>query len=320
MKTSTEQKTRRSSELPPPWARRIFDFEEHAEFARLVMEELHRQGFDAAELRGGYAFLGIQVGPREGRACLTNLAQMCKARPRPEWPEVIYDFFDSVLRTQRDPNLVFAAMESFDDVKEKIKVRLYPEGYLHHQNAGTLVMKAIAPGIAAMLVCDLGFANVSVPVKNVADWGMSVEELFTLGVKNVRAEGKLMESKAPPGMGLDVDLLGSPSNYAATHALFFEDYLGDAPYGAIVGVPQRHLLVRHVIRDGGVLEAMGLAQSLAADACSRGPGPITPSLYWWHKGKLEQLTFQLTPSIVQVAPSERFMDEVLGPLMDREMS
>src|SRR5262249_31915953 len=72
---------------PPPWAERMFDNPvQHAPFVRLVAEELRRQGHASAVIRDGSVYLDEAEVGREAHACLNNLAQMCKAGPRSEWP------------------------------------------------------------------------------------------------------------------------------------------------------------------------------------------------------------------------------------------
>jgi hypothetical protein len=310
--------TRSSHHCAPSWAQRMFprNAEAHATFVRLVAAELGRLGFAAAEIRDEFAYLGLPQVQPGGRACLTNLAQTCRALPLAEWPNAIALFFDSVLRVERAPNTVVGSLATLENLRDKLKVRLHPEAYGRTPSAGELVWKPVAEGIVGLLVCDFGFANVGVPARTIRDWGLSTDELFELATKNVRAEGKLAESALSRDPGRRVDLLAGESHYAASHVLFFGDYVEpDAPYGAIVGVPQRHALVRHVIRDGAVLDAMHLARRMTQQAFRDGPGAICPDVFWWFEGKLERVAMDVSGSLCNMIPSGRFVDVVLSPLV-----
>ncbi|MCX4957245.1 immunity 49 family protein [Streptomyces virginiae] len=60
--------------------------------------------------------------------------------------------------------------------------------------------------------------------------------------------------------------------------------------GALVVVPTRHLLAYHPIADGSVVDALNDLASYALGAYEDGPGPLSPRVYWWHRGALTSLT------------------------------
>lgn len=300
----------------PAWAQSFLTPGEHAEFTRLVSLELARLDLpiDVDFLRGQ-----AQVrhsGRAGGRINLINLAQLCKIRPRPAWAVEIEQFFDGVRRTYLYPASILEQMERFEAVRSRLKVRLHPETYMDHLDAPLLVLRKIADGISALLVCDMGYANVSVPRAMAESWGKPLDEIFELAVGNVRAEGRLVESHGAALGGPPVDLLGSESNYAATHLLFFGDYFqGGTAYGALLGVPQRHVLVRHFIRDARTIEAVRAVRMITDDWYEQGPGAISRELYWWRPGKLERLEVRRVKGAIAVLPSEEFQDLVLERIL-----
>jgi hypothetical protein len=298
------------------WARSFLSLDEHAEFTRLVSLELARLDLpiDVDFLRGQAKIR--RSGRSGGRINLVNLAQLCKGRPLPTWAGEIEQFFDGVRRTYLFPASILEQLERFEVVRSRLKVRLHPETYMGHLDAPLLVLRKIADGISALLVCDMGFANVSVPRAVVASWGKPLDEIFDIAVANVRAEGRLVESNGAALGGLPVDLLGSESNYAATHLLFFGDYFqGGTGYGALLGVPQRHVLVRHLIRDARMIEAVRAVLMMTDDWYEQGPGAISRELYWWRPGKLERLEVRRVEGAIAVLPSEEFQDVVLERIL-----
>jgi hypothetical protein len=297
----------------PEWAR-FFTPGEYADFTQLVCSAISKRGL-RFHLDDGIAVIR-RPGVQEERIGLMNLAQMCRESARPTWPTVIGAFWDTMDRTSKDPGALLKQIESFDVARHKIKVRLHAEDYLQHSHASHLCLRKLTEGICELLVCDLGFANISVPADLPAEWGQPLDELFQLGVKNVRAEKRLHVAKGPPTGGFAVDMLTSGSNYAATHVLFLEDYLkeGSTGYGAIVSVPCREVIFRHVIRDASVLAAMQFMHGVTADAHLKGPGSISREIYWWHAGKLELVPTQAVAGKFVIAPGENFEREVLASM------
>jgi hypothetical protein len=296
----------------PEWAS-FFTPGEYADFVQLVCSAISKRGL-RAHLDDGVAIIR-RPGAQEERVGLLNLAQMCRESERPSWPRVIGDFWDTMEKTGRDPRALLKQIESFDAARDKIKVRLHAEDYLQHPHAAHLCLRKIADGICALLVCDLGFANISVPSELPGEWGQPLDELFRLGVKNVRAEKQLTVARGRPTGGLAVDMLTSGSNYAATHVLFLEDYLQDGTgYGAIVSVPCREVIFRHVIRDASVLAAMQFMHGVTADAHKRGPGSISREIYWWRAGTLELVPTAAVAGKLVIAPGENFEREVLASM------
>ncbi|AKT40282.1 hypothetical protein [Chondromyces crocatus] len=203
----------------------------------------------------------------------------------------------------------------YEDAWGRLKIRLHPASYLKRQDASHFVLRKVADGIAGLLVCDLGFANISVPSVLAAGWGVPADEVWARALQNVRAEGRLDEV---PGkeFGVPLDLLASSSHYAASHLLFLEDYMpGDAGYGALVGVPQRHLLVRHIIRDREVFQAIHLMSQVIDDWYVADAGPISRDLYWWRGGQITRLVLDRRTNGLVLGTSEPFAGEVLAKVL-----
>ncbi|UXY27234.1 immunity 49 family protein [Streptomyces sp. HUAS TT20] len=86
------------------------------------------------------------------------------------------------------------------------------------------------------------------------------------------------------------------SPFVASKALFLSEAarqftgepLPDA--GALVVVPNRHLLAYHPITDGSVVDAVNGLASYALGTYEDGPDALSPRVYWWHRGGLTSLT------------------------------
>jgi hypothetical protein len=298
----------------PEWAS-FFTPGQYVDFVQLVCSTMAKHGL-RAHLDDGVAVIR-RPDKVEERLGLLNLAQMCGERERSEWPHVIGEFFENMGKMGRDPEALVHGFESFEATRDKIKVRLHPEDYLQHPHAAHLCLRKIVDGISALLVCDLGHVNVSLPAETARDWGMPMDELFALGAANVRkADKRLQEAKGRPTGGYAVDMLTSGSNYAATHVLFLEDYLqGGTAYGALVGVPSREVIFRHIIRDKSVLEAFSFMHKVIEDYYKRGPGSISRDIYWWRAGALQRVPTAVVGEKLVVAPGDEFERVVFESMM-----
>ncbi|WP_156040541.1 hypothetical protein [Chondromyces apiculatus] len=206
-------------------------------------------------------------------------------------------------------------IRSYEEARGCLKVRLHPSSTLKRQDAAQLVMREVADGIAGLLVCDLGFVNISVPAQIANEWQRPAEELWAVATENVKAEGRLDEVLGLE-VGVPLDLLASSSHFAASHLLFFEEYMPrEAGYGALLAVPQRHLLVRHVIRDREVLTAAHLMACVIDDWAGKEAGEISRDLYWWKDGHLTRLPLKRAGSGLILAANEVFSREVLARVL-----
>lgn len=297
----------------PRWGKGILTLDEYAELTRLMAEEVERQALPAAfDLRRGVVTIS---GGAAGRISLRGLARLCRSRGRAAWPGLIREFFSTVRRVHDDPTGLLDSFARYEEARGRVKIRLHSEAYLAHPDAHELVLRKVADGIAGLLVADLGFANLAVPADVAQGWGVPPDEVWAQAVANVRAEGRLEECQGVE-VGVPIDMLASASHYAASHLLFFQDYLpADAGFGALVGVPHRHVLVRHVIRDRDVFAAAHVMAHVIDDWYREGPGEITRELYWWRAGELTSLALRRHRGVITFDVSQRFVTEVLDKLL-----
>ena len=94
-----------------------------------------------------------------------------------------------------------------------------------------------------------------------------------------------------------------------------EDYIeSPTPYGAVVAVPHRHVVVFHAIRNLGVVKAISAMLPVAFGMYQEGPGSISPNLYWYRDGKFTLLPSKVTAKEITFLPPDTFVTEVLNIL------
>ena len=288
----------------PNWAE-FMEPDEYAEFRRLTDDWLRSHAGSFRDIDGG----GVELPPTEdGRPTtigLTNLAQKCHAVPRSEWADLVDGHLGSLFRipaSLEDPD--------FGEVQSQIKVRIFGEDILPPDARAVLITRPVAPGLLAALAIDypdtVASLNPEIPPK----WGRTPDELFELGLSNVRAQDvpdlSVIENSS-------IRLLSGDSFFVATWVLMLEERMQPvSAHGALVIVPHRHAVLFQPIVDVSAVKAIGPLLGIADSQCRQGPGSISPSLYWWKDGHLTLLPSELKGTRIQFSPPEEFNQMLLS--------
>ena len=292
-------------EAVPGWAD-FMDAGEYAEFRRLTDQWLrdHRPGF--REIEGGRVRVSLADGG-EADLGLINLAQMCHMSGRDTWQELIAEHFGRSLWSP------FPGLDlSFEQARSMIKVRLHPDCAPFAEMG---LSRRIAPGVLALLVLDDLQAIRALVPEELERWNRPADELWDLGLANVRAQEK--PHFAPP----EPDALGMISStgfFAATWAMMLEELLDPVPaHGALVVLPHRHALLFQPLVDFGAIESVPHLLTVAEEGYRDGPASISPYLYWWRPGSLTLLPARFRKGKVMFAPPDEFLDVLcaLAPAM-----
>jgi hypothetical protein len=293
----------------PEWAR-FFPPPDYRDFLAAVGEELGRRGL-AFEFGDGT----VHVSPPGGEAAdygLLNLAQTCHAAGRPEWPTTIREHFDNAFRSSQDSEEVDARSATLEGVRSLLKVRLYHTDYLDQMGGTGLVHRVPAEGLIETLVYDLPGSVRTVPPDHARRWGRPLDDLFRIGLDNVKAEPAPVRQTFDVGKGAVLQALVGDSFFTASHALFLEEHLAPPPaFGALLAVPHRHAVLYHPIENMRVIGAVNSMIPIAFGIYQEGPGSLSPGLYWWMSGKLTLLPTKVSSQSITFSPPDQFVKEVL---------
>ncbi len=288
----------------PDWAAFMAP-SEYARFRKLVDGWLAAHSRGVVEADGGG--LDVDMGSEQPMMIgLVNLAQKCHLAAAEDWPELVSDHLDSVLN-----NAEFAEDMSWDAVKDMLKVRVYPDDYGAGLPEGgeMLVKKPLAGGMIAALAIDYPKTVTSVPPETAARWGRPTDELFEIGLANVRSSDRPSVERQQAEGGATLTILVGDSFFTATWAMMLGDFVtGGSPYGELVVVPNRHVVAFMQIKDLAVVEGITAVIALAADLYRQGPGPITPNVYWRHGGALTLLPTEIEGQTVRFSPPAEFIE------------
>jgi hypothetical protein len=299
----------------PEWAD-FMDAHQYAAFLAVLDDEMQRRGW-SYELDGAAVVVEGEPPPRFG---LVDLAKKClQAQEDPErWPGVVADHFNSLARSGAEMEQL--EQMTFDEVRDLLRVRLYPPGLSATVGRDSLVLREVAPCLDEVLVVDLPSVVVTVKPEIVAGWGREPDELLALARDNIREEDVGHERVELDG-GVVIDLFEGESHFVASRVLVLDlDQELEAPLGALVGIPNRHTMAMHVIRDLGIqAEATRVMLGWLDQAHREGPGSVSPHLFWLTpESELLQFdTEDAADGSVSVIPPRRFIEEVLLPLSRR---
>ncbi len=272
-------------------------------FTRLVREHLRGQGIEV-EIADGYASVPGQ--PDRGRYGLEGLAQACAARERREWPATIARHFDTLRRAEAEREATGGA-RSFAQAAPLLAVRLWPEEFLQQIGESAVIFRRDLPGLITVLVYDLPETIQQVRPEEPAAWGKTVDELYALGLDNLRRKPRPEIRRVVLPEGGRVTVFSGQSFFVASDALRLAQFPGcSGRHGALVGLPTRHVLLAYPIDDAAVVKAMPLIVRIILEMARQGPGTLSPRLYWYHDGHYADLPYKPRNGRPQFAPPVEF--------------
>ena len=246
----------------------------------------------------------------QGHYGVMNLAQVCNQVPGDEWPQRIADHFDSLIAAARDHERFNVREAEFEQVREMLAVRIGDEQSLPIDK---LIFRRDLPGTISYLVFDLPNSVESVPPELPEKWGKSVDELFELGLANVKKTAKPSIEQVEIQHGVSFTAYTGESFFTASFALKLNELDGaTGPHGTLVAIPHRHVLLFHRIENADAIFAVQHLGVLAVNLDEQGPGSISPNLFWYRNGTFTSLPFRIEGDSFHFRPPDEFMEMLNG--------
>ncbi|MDQ1645751.1 MAG: hypothetical protein QOJ50_1935 [Cryptosporangiaceae bacterium] len=290
---------------------RYFSRDQGAQFRALARQVFAEQGVETVVYP---TYLEAQGGQRYG---LHNLAAACHGARRGEtdWPDVVKDHAERILRATSGP-VPFEAI-STEDVLAHTYLRVLNADSLPSRDSFGYA-RELADGLLEVFALDQPETVVMFRDEEVERFGL--DPLREAGLTNLLAEplgshevvSGFDESKLHVVMGESV--------FTASKVLVIRDVLRrtiadtDTPHGILVCMPFRHQLAFHVPRDASAVPALQSLAGFAANGYEDGVGALSPFVYWWQDGRLQQLSRADEDGALRVEVDGEF-GSVLGRLL-----
>ncbi|TDC17396.1 hypothetical protein [Kribbella albertanoniae] len=215
-------------------------------------------------------------------AGLANLARAVGGLPRQRWREAVAVHFDQMAPGGRPPAIP-------EDLDNELYLRLVDASTINPEWAGRV--PEFVPGLRT---APATYAGRSVAMHfDLDSLGIPWTDISRIGLANLRRLQDTVEYVDV--QGAQVAML-SGSMFTASRALVFDTVLRESlhvenpPFGCVVAMPARDLLLVHVMRDPTVVHAMLGMTRMANRGYAESPGAVSPHLYYTTDNEWHQLT------------------------------
>lgn len=289
----------------PNWAY-FFDEKEYNEFTKALHHYFSSKNIEYVIENGvlttndksfGYENLG-----------LTNVAQVCKQNESKHYREIVNDHFESMIRTLQFEKEFNEIVHDFEQVEFYIGVRIYPDEHISHVGEHNVLSKKLAGDLSATLVFDLPDTIMNIKPEQVEKWNKSPEELFILGVSNIKEKYRVEISEQIYD-DLKIWFIDSPHFFTTNIVFDFENHselIGS--HGSLIGLPHRHAAIIYPIENLEVVQAINMLIPAIFGMNEEGPGSVSNNLFWYHEGVLKNLPYELSDESIQFTPTKEFTD------------
>jgi hypothetical protein len=287
-------------------------------FERSLKAYFNSRG-QSIEICGAELVVSASAGEKPMTYGLSNLAQNCCAAAPERWDAIIATHFQKILDSKSELDNLNQKLESFDDVKASICIRLYPPNFIAELGADAIMHRVDLEGTVTCLVFDLPSIMRTIRRDETAKWNLSQDQLFAHAIENLPSLCPAQPEKVSIADGLSVYLIGGDSFLTSSYAL----RLGDFPqcigtHGSLVAVPHRHAIICYPIEDMDVIQVTQQMLLIAEKMENEGPGSISPHVYY----RRPNGTFLLLPHEQQddkiiFSPPDEFV-ELLNRLAEKQ--
>ncbi|MFI7063841.1 hypothetical protein ACIBL3_22835 [Kribbella sp. NPDC050124] len=215
-------------------------------------------------------------------AGLANLARTVAGLPRQQWRSAVSAHFDQMMPPGGPPTIP-------DDLDSELYLRLVCASTIEPTWAERV--PEFVPGV---LTVPATYAGRAVAMHFDSDrLGVPWAEATRIGLANLRRLTDEVEQVRNDGAEVAV-LTGGM--FTASRALVLDTVLRESlrvenpPFGCLVAMPARDMLLVHVVRDQKVVTALDMIVRLATCFFAGSPGPVSPHVYYVADDNWQQVT------------------------------
>ncbi|HEY0473272.1 MAG TPA: hypothetical protein VGD34_16475 [Kribbella sp.] len=222
-------------------------------------------------------------------AGLANLARTVAGIPRQQWRSAVAAHFDQITSTEEPPPIP-------DDLESELYLRLVCAATINP--SWTDRVPEFVPGV---LTVPATYAGRAVAMHfDMNSLGVTPEEATRMGLANLRGLRDQVEHLQYDGA--EIAAL-SGSMFTASRALVLDTVLRESlrvespPFGCLVAMPARDMLLVHVLRDQTVVTALDMMVAITTTTFSSRPGPVSPHVYYVTDHAWQQVTDHSTGEV-----------------------
>lgn len=276
----------------------IFKFEIDNYFNKLNVDYKFGEGvIEINENIFGFGILG-----------LTNVLQFCKQEKPKQYRQIISDHFDSMIRAHKFDDEFNKIVSDFEKIKQYIGVRLYDNEYVANIGQELTIGKNFAGDIYSMIVFDLPDSVINIKPEQTSEWGITNEELFIIGLDNIKAKYPLTISRENFGE-FEIWFIQGEHFFTANVVFDLEnrkELIGSK--GSLVGLPHRHSAIIYPIENLETVKAINGIIPTIYGMNQEGPGSLSNKLFWYRDGKYTELPYKLENEKLQFFPPDSFVE------------
>jgi hypothetical protein len=253
----------------------------------------------------------LSAGPNDfgfDKMGLINVAQVCKLDEPRNYNDVVKSHFDTFVKNNAFDKEFKKIITDFEQVKDYIGVRLYPDDYLPETAKRVSMWKDFAGDIVALLVFDMPHGVQSITTDEAQKWNKTFDELFETGLKNIKEKYPVEVSKEK-FHDFEIWFVQSDHFYAPNIIFDFEllqKFTG--AYGSLIGIPHRHAVIIYPIENIKVAEALNALIPTIYGMNREGPGSVSNNIFWYKDGHYDDLPYEMEGNKIQFYPPEEFTD------------
>lgn len=239
---------------------------------------------------------------------LVNVAQVCKQDDKRHYKEIITEHFNSMIRANKFDKEFAKIADNFEEVKKYIGVRLYDNEYVAYTGKENTIGKDFAGDIYSMIVYDFPYSILSINPEQIIPWNKTVEELFAIGIANIKAKYPLTITKEAFD---EFSIWFVQGEHFFTSNIVFDienrqELIGSK--GSLIGLPHRHSAIIYPIENLEVLKAINGIIPTVYGMNREGPGSLSNNLFWYKDNKFTQLPYEIEEGKLQFFPPDNFIE------------
>lgn len=258
--------------------------------------------FDDGERASRFAALARQVFAEHGLECtyddgflrgadgrsygLTNVAQAAASGSERSWRGLLHQHVSTIVAADAIPRV-----RELEAVRDRLYLRLWPNDDLPARPAAAEPLGAGLVGLAAIDHPEhVETLTGATDIELLGGWP-GIRDAALANLRRLRADDIVPLGEDPDSrVQLSVGGFFNASRVFTMHSLLKEDFLVEAPsYGVLFAVPNRHLVAVHPVTGPGLVTATSTLIRVARGE-SDAPGAISPHVWFWRDGQVEQVT------------------------------